>query len=517
MPEVVELTAFERSTFLNEVGNCLRYAGMFPAALERYDRAEALLEGADERNLRVIVRNRAIVLRSLQRYSKAREVFARLSAQTFGLEKLHNVTSEAICLGEMGESDKALALLDAHADVARTLPIADAGVRDFLVFRAQLLRGAGRIDEAGQIDELLQKAGGADDDLVRIFEVARRKLAEARNLPTEAERITGYDEAIALLRKAADKADELEGVPDARLALAETLNNALSELGRHDEAEEAVRDALTTVDPETAPRVWLLHLYAMRHALRRRDVAATRDMLTALICLGQAVERISATSDVIALMAPYGEQIRELVDVAIRLAVRGQPATQQVARVAADTLAAPVLSARVRGRIGLKSPIRDTEAELARLRQFDRETPGAYAQAVRLRTEIGILITRASEDAELRSELRLLTTPPDEVDATMRRLDFHLRNLLPNAASLALERVRGWPQLADDLRNAFREVADQSPLVVVPGPLAGFPFSLMFGSERPLAFAPSIGLLLALRERRRGLPDGTLAPAATYL
>lgn len=509
LPEANELTKFERSTFLNEVGNCLRYAGMFPAALERYERSEALLEGGAGRNRRVITRNRAIVLRSLQRYAEAREVFAKLGAETFGLEKLQNVTSEGICLSEMGEYEKALAILDAQAEISRTLPLAAPGVKDYLLFRAQLLRRAGRNKEANEISEPLQRAPGGADDVVQRFEAARLKLAEARQLPAGAERTARHEEAVDLLREAVDQADELQGVPDARLALAESLNIALNELGRQDEAEEAVRDALAKVNPETAPRIWVLHLYAMRHALRRKDSAAvSRDMLHALISLGQAIERISATSDVIALMAPYSKLIRELVDLSVRVAVMTGPAGQELARVAADTLAAPMLSARVRGGIGLPSAIRDTDAELARLRQFERETPATYAQAVQLRSEIGILITRADKDGALRSELRLLATPPEEIDATMRRLDFHLRNLLPNATSLALERVRGWRELADDLRNAFPAMAGQSPLIVVPGPLASSPFSIVFGSERPLSFAPSIGLLLALRERRRGLPDG---------
>jgi hypothetical protein len=50
LPDAKDLSPFEVSTFLNEVGNCLRYAGAFQAALQRYAAAEAALGDASKQN-----------------------------------------------------------------------------------------------------------------------------------------------------------------------------------------------------------------------------------------------------------------------------------------------------------------------------------------------------------------------------------------------------------------------------------------------------------------------------------
>src|ERR1043165_1919649 len=172
----------------------------------------------------------------------------------------------------MGEREKALALLDLHADLSEGHSVSTPSVRDFLSLRAQLLSRVGRDTEAEQISELLQKGGANTADAVAV--TARLKLAEADNKPTETERHAAADEAIALLRDAINQADEIQGVPDVLLGLAEELNIALSSLGRYGEAEEAVRNALDRINPENAPRTWLLQYCAMRHALRRKDAAA---------------------------------------------------------------------------------------------------------------------------------------------------------------------------------------------------------------------------------------------------
>ena len=96
----------------NEVGNCLRYAGSFPAALQRYEAAEAALGEESGRNKRTITRNRAIVLRSMQRYADARDIFRKLQSETRDIERLQNVVSEGACLLAMGEEQATLTLLD---------------------------------------------------------------------------------------------------------------------------------------------------------------------------------------------------------------------------------------------------------------------------------------------------------------------------------------------------------------------------------------------------------------------
>jgi tetratricopeptide (TPR) repeat protein len=512
MAGVPDLSSFQRSTFLNEVGNCLRYAGEFDAALQRYEAAEAALGGDGGRNKRVVIRNRAIVLRSQQRYFEARKIFAQLRAETHDLELLQNVVSESVTLMDMGERDAAFMLVEEHAGLASGHGMGAPPAREYAALRAQLLSWKGRHREAAELATLLLEASVRFADPLYAAVAARLTFDPTAPDVTKAERNRRVNDALALVQEGLDRAREAEGMPDALLGLTEELNLMLNSLGRDAEAEKLVREATEQFDPEIAPRGWLLCLYAMQHAVRRRDYpTAIGDMVTALTWIELGLARTAATADAIAFLAPHSKKVEELAEAVHRFKIEDNPELQRVARIAADLTAAPVLTARVRGSLGLSSPsLVEPDEELATIATFCRETPAVFVQTVKLAGDIGLLVTVARQGGGVESTLRRLSLDfdLDEIQATLRRLDFRLRSASPTAPSLALENVRGWPQLTRALCEAISDLPSVAPLCVVPGPLSSQAFSLTFGAERPLCFAPSLGLLLALRERRRRLPAG---------
>jgi tetratricopeptide (TPR) repeat protein len=504
-----ELSPFDRSTFLNEIGNCLRYKGEFAEALQRYEAAEAELGADDGRNKRVVMRNRAIVLRSMQRYSEAREVFAQLRSETWDLERLQSVISEALCLMEMGERKVVLALLDEHAHLADGLGGQRREWREFTSLRMQLMDMDHQREKAEQLASQLLEASKNADDPFNVAVATCVLLDSVTQETSEEERSARTDQAIATLRQAVTHARHVQGSPDVLLGLTERLNNTLIRLGKLEEAEQVVREAIDAIDPQKAPRGWLLCLFALRHALRRNDIrSAVGDALVALTWLDESLVQAAATSDVIALLAPYADEVAEVVELIIIATVEARPAMQEIARAAADLIAAPLLTARVRARLGVGPPTRDLQAQLTQLNNFQRETPVVCIQTVKLSHGIGLLISSSAQSDSLQSVLRILEIDADEVDATLRRLDFHLRHISPTARSLSLDDVRGWSEFVEAFRASTSELTSDMPLCIVPGPLSSLPFSLVFGSERPACFAPSLGLLLALRERRRCLPGG---------
>jgi tetratricopeptide (TPR) repeat protein len=508
LPDAKDLSPFEVSTFLNEVGNCLRYAGAFQAALQRYAAAEAALGDASKQNKRVVMRNRAIVLRSMQRYTEAREIFTRLRNETREIERLANVISEAACLIAMGEERQALAVIDENVEFAEGYSMSIPEVREFTSLRAQLLL-KDRPEEADRLATLLLEASGNFSDPALAIVAAHVKGAAIGSGRTDAEEKSRMEESIAALRQALERAREAKGLPDMVIGLTEILNITLSKLGRGEEAEQVVRDALEWVDPEVAPRGWLLRVHALRHAARRRDSAAVvEDALAALVWIDQSLATAAATSDAIALLAPYTDEIAELIEIVIEVGVKSNAEMQQVARTAADLLAAPVLTARVRGRVGLTSPTRDPGAEYDRFGKLCGETPVVIIQAVKLPRKIGLLTTFPLDGERLQSHLHILEFDLEEVDAILRRLDFHLRHAPSTVRSLNLGHVRGWPELAEALNAIVDDIPSKLPFCIVSGPLSTLPFSLVFGSTRPVCFAPSLGSILALRERRRRIPGG---------
>ena len=104
--------------FLNELGNCHRYAGEFELALRCYDKVLAFLpDDIEDFDRRVLEANRAIVLRSVGQFEEAKNVFQRLFSNANDSERIRVIHSEALCWMLQGEKVRAQELLEQHLPV----------------------------------------------------------------------------------------------------------------------------------------------------------------------------------------------------------------------------------------------------------------------------------------------------------------------------------------------------------------------------------------------------------------
>lgn len=151
--EAAPLDPSQRFEMLNEIGNAARYEGNPRAALESYLTALELAAGSrnlSARNLFVVRRNFAIVLRELGRYSEAVSALEDLERQTRGESSARRVellASLALNYLEAGLPRLALPL----TQEARDIPLSGAEVSARTA--ALLAHARARVDDSGMIDE----------------------------------------------------------------------------------------------------------------------------------------------------------------------------------------------------------------------------------------------------------------------------------------------------------------------------------------------------------------------------
>jgi hypothetical protein len=456
-------------------------------------------------------------LRGLHRYSDARAILALLRPLAHDVELIGILNSEAACLRALGDPEGALALLDQNRASLEGHSVREPAVRDYTINLAQLLLRADRNDEASKLADLLAEAARQDDDPVQLAVALRVKLAATPSDSAAVNDPSGEEALVEALRRAFDRAAEAQGMSDVLLGVVLDLDRTLTRLGRTGEAEEVVRRALMTANPERNPQAWLLCWLGVRHALRRDDdQQAAKDAVIGLAFLETSLSAVTESEDAIGILAPHASELAELIGMIITVAVASS-GLQPLARIAADMRNAPVLTARLRRSYALASPTRNVEAESTRLLRLLEETPAALAQIVELGSGLVVLHSRRNGAGRLESELADLDIIAADAGATIRRLDWFARQADPTADRLAFDGIEGWTELSASLRAAFGDVEASMPLCIVPGPLGSVPFSLALGGSHALSFAPSLGVLLALRERRRQLgPIGSWRPRRLF-
>jgi hypothetical protein len=444
----------------------------------------------------------------MHRYAEARSVFASLRPFAHDIELLGLISSECLCLSQMGEGLQALGLLDSHkAFLERSLAEVDA--RNCAVLYAQLLWNHGRRAEAQALTSNIAAFADRLHDPIGQAAAARLVLSAIGDTLSEKERIAQRRGAIATLQNALDNARALGGMPDILVGIADDLDDALVADNRADEAEAMLRNAWDQAEEMGATNAWVLTLNAFRHALRRHDEdQATEDLIRGVSLLGGALWEIAEHDDPIALLAPNANVVTHLTT---RILLDLAPASAVGAawsRIAADLRASPFLTPRLRRSVGLQSPVSDAEGEVERLAELLRDTPCTILQIVELVSDIGIYCTRLDKTGIPFSEVRLLERDPAEVEAIATRLNFALRRASPRASTLELDFVIGWPDLRKQLQDILADLNGEIPLCIVPGPLGSVIPTLALGKTYVLCFVPSVGALLAMRARRLTLPGG---------
>ena len=504
-PEAAGLDQVERAHMLNEVGNCMRYAGRLEDALALYDEALALLGGDTGRtDVRVGLRNRSIVMRDLHHYAAARDSFAKLMPLAGTSELCSLMVSQAACLCEMGMGAAARDMLESRTDLISGLDPNTSSLIEFASLLAYLRLQDGQKEAALQLlRPLLEPAQRRD---YHFTDIVWQLAALRADPPDKAARST----AIKVLSELFSHMTTASMNSSIMATLVE-LDRAMTQDGLGERAEALLRDRSENADPAVCPHCWQLNLLAASHARRRGDSEqAELDLIAAMQDFSAGIANAAAVDDILTFTSPLAAMTTDLVRQAIaQFGDNGNP-YMMVARLAADLRCAPILTSRLRHMAGLPAPLDDPDEESERLRQLLRETPAVLLQAVGTGDEVVLLRTWLDSDGELDGDVLHLGISDSVAGKIVSRLAFALAVTPPGARELNLQQVRGWQRLADGIRAGLAGLPDGLPLAIASGPLQEAAFSLAIEGARPLCFVPSLGALAALRERRRQ----TAQPAA---
>ena len=455
-----------RAILYNEVGNCHRYAGRFAAALQAYDAALALW-GNDiaKRDTRVVLRNRAIVLRGLHRYAEAQQGFAELRPFAQDVDLLCRGNSETICLMDMGEQDQAAKLLDDHAELIEGAPVDHAEARALGLLRAKLLMRRGQVDDARAIAGLhIAAVAKAAQDAITQASAADILVGAIDGELPEPEQAKQRQDAILVLQSALSAARELAGMPELLSGTA-TLDDVLVANGRVADGEALIRGILAEAVPGRPSKAWALAMHAYAHAVRRRDFhQATQDMMLGVDLLASDLWSVSAQGDPVAFLAPNADGVTHLTKRMLEGVTARNPVGAASLRIAADLRAAPLLTPRLRRRAGLPSPVTDKPGEAERLHQLMRETPCIIMQFVSLSNDVGLLMTRPEPDRVTSQNSAISScarTPPPASRARstsqwrgpIRRRPNWISAPWTNGRSYAAGCARSWPIAPPNCRS----------------------------------------------------------------
>lgn len=501
----------ERATVLNELGNCKRYAGRYAEALALYEQALALT-GTDigDAMARVALRNRAIILRELHRYSAAQAAFAALIPHASPSECRALLTSQAACLLEMGLGREALALLEAQLAQVEGVAASARGVVEFSTVLAFLWTQHGQFDKGMEVlENLVEPASRQGHHLARVaYDCALLMRWTDGGAPDHGR--AAALASIASLHRVLARISPVRPMDSITLTAVRMLDRAMLAAGDAQRAEVLLKSLCEKASPALSPRAWILFLLAAGHAGRRGDAQAARHAIEDALRYFQAgLWNASAADDVLSFTAPHAEDAIELVRQALAC-FGGQRETGALARHAADIRAAPVLTSRLRVALGLAAPLEDLDAEEARLRRLLGDTPAILLQFVGLGEDVAVLRSRLDERGELETQLRSLGMRQDQLEKTVRCLAFALERANPLQGALELGAVPGWDTLAARSAACLDGLPAGLPLVVAAGPVQEVALALALQGAGALCFVPSLAALVALRERR--LQGGALAP-----
>ena len=500
--ETEGFTAHEKLRLLNEIANTRRYSADYRGALAIYDEILACLSSdLTDRDFRVVARNRAIVLRELHRYSEALAAFRSLRAAALDNELISLIVSEAICLRTMGEGLSASRLLRDHAHLIEGRSVGE--VSEFVRLLAQVHLDEGRDQEAAHLADYLEKQ---KDTLAQL--VAQRVRLRLAANSGKIDEVTAWA-AVQDLLKAFELAQELHGIPSALLATAEDLDFVLRKAGELDAAEQFVRTLLETGISMATPQGWILHILALRHAARRRDLDTVfDDTIGGMKALCAALDSLSSEADLPALLAPHQDVLEELVAWALRLVEHDTPDVSLLARAAGDLRAAPVLTVRLLRRAGLEAGVLRPEAEATRIAELLFNKKCVAVQAIEAEGKVALLLTRATGSKGVVTEVRRLPITIHDAAVVGAGLPPRLRRVMADAERIHIANLDPWPSLASALCEALSELPTDQMLAISPGLVGSLAFSLALGGERPVCFVPSLGALTALRAERLARPGG---------
>ena len=481
--------------FLNEVGNILRLLHRLDDAVEVYSLAlEFIGGGLDDANHRVGLRNLGIVLRELHRYREALDIFRSLRPKARPLEMRGLVTSEALCLFEAGQVAEARALMLQYVDHVQEASPEEAGVLEFCTLLGALLADAGMIDKAVAMLAAIQPVARQKNYHAAI--IVARDLDLQRAGTVEERRLVIGDQIKVLKRLGSQPIGAL--VLNAVRRVVESLLD-LGELGR---AEQLLHEMAAATNPSLCPRGWYLYAEAATLAAQRGDVTKSAyNIDIALAYLQAGVATAVSSGDLQDFTAPDAPRLDRLAAEALDCRTNDPRCDERRWRNAADALAAPALTARLRGAAGLPPCLDAPDDEDRRIEAWLRASGGAIVQFCGADGQVVLLRTTLDANGQLHTDQHPLSISTSTAHSLARKLSFRLLRTDPACAELPLHKLPDWPAISQALEMAFAGLPVDRSLLVIAGPLQEAVISLALGHRYPLCFAPSLGGAVALHER----------------
>lgn len=484
--------------FLCELGNCLRYAGNFEAALNFYQNALDI-EGCDisTSNQRVLEGNIAIVLRSMGRTSEARVVFERLKAAA-PLNALPSIVVSLVnCLFQEGRRDEAWDLLLSEQNSIEGRSVQEQGISAFAFLLGEAAFARQKYDLASRMYEMIAETppslvGGAFAVAaeMRLMDV-RQKLGGT----LAKEELSGV---AARLDQALDSDQFPTGVRMSRHNLVELLVQLYETAGRSEAAEQV----LTRYDGDD-PHAWRLKVFQALHIAARPHAPEELEhaILNATFAVDGLVDTTDPEGDPLALLSNDDDLLAQFLELA-SWAFDKDEISPALLRAVADLQASPVSSRRI--------VIELSREASAVAEALDKPVAGLLASAGAALLQfvarnsagdLGVIVTRVVTGAPIST---LVPLPFGRAAAAKLagRIAFHINRLPTTAQELALERVPGWTEFATAVASAVVGKIEQgSMLAVVPGMVDSTLVTLTLGEKHPIAVLPSLagGILLDRR------------------
>lgn len=419
-------------------------------------------------------------LRQLGRFKEALGILSQVIAEGDPDRRIMATNALATTLFAAGRGEEARAAFEAELDTLRAQPFDWVPVSQFLSMYAQLL-------------------WHAEDPEARRWVTEARRSAIASGAP---DIVATMDRLLGQETPAFAAAFAAATAPEAIAALA--LNEAARRMAAKDRdgAECLLAEGCRRIAPHEPPELWMMLIWRATLVWDPDDPGPLDALLgDAIGVLERLLARVAA-SDPEALLAPTGDSRQRLVACAMAAHSAGLRDAAFV-RHAADLVMAPVLTARLRHAIPGAGPL--TAEALATLW---RETPCILVQVVTDAGRLTLILSQPAGDG--RDDVRLvdLDIEPGAARRTARALAAHVKYRLGDGRQLGLDRIAGWEALAGAIRDALGAHAGWSRLAICPGELGSLVFSLALDPPWTICFVPSLTALLALRARRRALPEG---------
>jgi len=503
---------YDHVSLLTEEGNCLRYLGDRPAALERYEQIRKLMpEDLSIKNVRVNERNRAIVLREMGRFQESLSVFSRLLPHTREVERADTRHSIAACLVGLGNRLGALEMVQtALSELGEQAP--GSRVRLYLLIALASLARAVPDPQMSLAAALEAHKVAEEQGSLWWQALALGQAAEAADTVVEdaEERRTLTDKAVQILRIVLDAPEAIAPNPLVNLHLRAMLADRLEAGGDLAGAARVLEETIRLYGEADLDQLWgqwvnLAHLARAQGDLplaRARLVEAQRAVL-------RAADRVELGSDPIGMMVAKDDLQIILADDflnAYRENSVGVDGLRQIADFQASVLLSRQLAALNRGTGGADGAEVEGEAALRSLGRGGSTAGVAVLQTFETRSGFHLLLTRIGGDGGVHTDLLPWEGRHEDLIPLIRKTWGRLVTASPARSSDPLERFEAWLAVAGPLRAAVEAaVPPGTHLCLIPGALSGLPLQYVFGDAYPLNYAPSLSAACALRTRRLAL------------